>query len=145
MPALYPGSEHYHTELCIVGSGGRYRLYSACSVYQYKRAESPQWTAAVQNPKNRPLRAKVLQNLLSFLSMNEIKSLIIDFWHATNSMPVFFTDEVTMEEVGQNPQLRAVEVIIIVVVLIMWAGESDLLLSACRTFRLTANITIMDG
>ncbi len=60
-------------------------------------------------------------------------------------MPVFFTDEVTMEEVGQNPQLRAVEVIIIVVVLIMWAGESDLLLSACRTFRLTANITLMDG
>ncbi|KAA0718320.1 Fibronectin type III domain-containing protein 5 [Triplophysa tibetana] len=31
-------------------------------------------------------------------------------------------DEVTMEEVEQNAQLRAVELIIIVVVLIMWAG-----------------------
>lgn len=40
-------------------------------------------------------------------------------------MTVFFTDEVTMEEVGQNAQLRAGEIIIIVVVLIMWAGESE--------------------
>lgn len=32
-------------------------------------------------------------------------------------------DEVTMEEVGQSNQLRAGELIIIVVVLIMWAGE----------------------
>lgn len=32
-------------------------------------------------------------------------------------------DEVTMEEVGQSSQLRAGELIIIVVVLIMWAGE----------------------
>lgn len=32
-------------------------------------------------------------------------------------------DEVTMEEVGQTTQLRAGELIIIVVVLIMWAGE----------------------
>lgn len=32
-------------------------------------------------------------------------------------------DEVTMEEVGQTNQLRAGELIIIVVVLIMWAGE----------------------
>lgn len=32
-------------------------------------------------------------------------------------------DEVTMEEVGQTAQLRAGELIIIVVVLIMWAGE----------------------
>ncbi|TNN38199.1 Fibronectin type III domain-containing protein 5 [Liparis tanakae] len=31
-------------------------------------------------------------------------------------------DEVTMEEVGQDAQLRAGELIIIVVVLIMWAG-----------------------
>jgi len=36
---------------------------------------------------------------------------------------VFLPDEVTMEEVGQNAQLRAGEIIIIVVVLIMWAGE----------------------
>lgn len=34
------------------------------------------------------------------------------------------TDEVTMEEVGQTTQLRAGELIIIVVVLIMWAGRS---------------------
>ena len=33
-------------------------------------------------------------------------------------------DEVTMEEVGQSAQLRAGELIIIVVVLIMWAGET---------------------
>lgn len=33
------------------------------------------------------------------------------------------TDEVTMEEVGQAAQLRAGELIIIVVVLIMWAGN----------------------
>lgn len=33
------------------------------------------------------------------------------------------SDEVTMEEVGQSTQLRAGELIIIVVVLIMWAGE----------------------
>lgn len=32
-------------------------------------------------------------------------------------------DEVTMEEVGQAAQLRAGELIIIVVVLIMWAGN----------------------
>lgn len=31
-------------------------------------------------------------------------------------------DEVTMEEVGQAAQLRAGELIIIVVVLVMWAG-----------------------
>ena len=35
-------------------------------------------------------------------------------------------DEVTMEEVGQSAQLRAGELIIIVVVLIMWAGETVL-------------------
>lgn len=33
------------------------------------------------------------------------------------------SDEVTMEEVDQTTQLRAGELIIIVVVLIMWAGE----------------------
>ena len=33
------------------------------------------------------------------------------------------TDEVKMEGVGQTAQLRAGELIIIVVVLIMWAGE----------------------
>lgn len=33
------------------------------------------------------------------------------------------SDEVTMEEVGQAAQLRAGELIIIVVVLIMWAGN----------------------
>ncbi|KAK1893801.1 Fibronectin type III domain containing protein 5 [Dissostichus eleginoides] len=33
-------------------------------------------------------------------------------------------DEVTMEEVGQSTQMRAGELIIIVVVLIMWAGPS---------------------
>lgn len=32
-------------------------------------------------------------------------------------------DEVTMEEVGQSTQLRAGELIIIVVVLVMWAGK----------------------
>lgn len=35
-------------------------------------------------------------------------------------------DEVTMEEVGQAAQLRAGELIIIVVVLIMWAGNIPL-------------------
>ncbi len=35
------------------------------------------------------------------------------------------SDEVTMEEVGQTTQLRAGELIIIVVVLIMWAGEDE--------------------
>lgn len=34
-------------------------------------------------------------------------------------------DEVTMEEVGQSSQLRAGELIIIVVVLVMWAGEGE--------------------
>lgn len=34
------------------------------------------------------------------------------------------TDEVTMEEVGQAAQLRAGELIIIVVVLVMWAGKN---------------------
>lgn len=36
---------------------------------------------------------------------------------------VFSADEVTMEEVGQDAQLRAGELIIIVVVLVMWAGN----------------------
>lgn len=36
---------------------------------------------------------------------------------------VHASDEVTMEEVGQAAQLRAGELIIIVVVLIMWAGN----------------------
>ncbi|XP_026108741.1 fibronectin type III domain-containing protein 5-like [Carassius auratus] len=40
-------------------------------------------------------------------------------------------DEVTMEEVGQNAQLRAVELVIIVVVLIMWAGVIALF---CRQY-----------
>lgn len=35
-------------------------------------------------------------------------------------------DEVTMEEVGQASQLRAGELIIIVVVLVMWAGKKNL-------------------
>lgn len=39
------------------------------------------------------------------------------------------SDEVTMEEVGQTTQLRAGELIIIVVVLIMWAGEDKLFFS----------------
>lgn len=37
-------------------------------------------------------------------------------------MCVSAPDEVTMEEVGQAAQLRAGELIIIVVVLVMWAG-----------------------
>lgn len=41
------------------------------------------------------------------------------------------TDEVTMEEVGQANQLRAGEIIIIVVVLIMWAGVIALF---CRQY-----------
>uniref|UniRef100_A0A3B4F9C1 Fibronectin type III domain containing 5 n=1 Tax=Pundamilia nyererei TaxID=303518 RepID=A0A3B4F9C1_9CICH len=40
-------------------------------------------------------------------------------------------DEVTMEEVGQTTQLRAGELIIIVVVLIMWAGVIALF---CRQY-----------
>ncbi|XP_042593448.1 fibronectin type III domain-containing protein 5-like isoform X2 [Cyprinus carpio] len=40
-------------------------------------------------------------------------------------------DEVTMEEVGQNAQLRAGELLIIVVVLIMWAGVIALF---CRQY-----------
>lgn len=36
---------------------------------------------------------------------------------------VLSADEVTMEEVGQDAQLRAGELIIIVVVLVMWAGN----------------------
>ena len=39
---------------------------------------------------------------------------------------VLSPDEVTMEEVGQAAQLRAGELIIIVVVLIMWAGNIPL-------------------
>ncbi|XP_015332288.2 fibronectin type III domain-containing protein 5 [Marmota marmota marmota] len=35
-------------------------------------------------------------------------------------------DEVTMKEMGRNQQLRTGEVLIIVVVLFMWAGESGL-------------------
>lgn len=34
------------------------------------------------------------------------------------------TDEVTMKEMGRSQQLRTGEVLIIVVVLFMWAGES---------------------
>jgi hypothetical protein len=37
---------------------------------------------------------------------------------------LFPTDEVTMKEMGRNQQLRTGEVLIIVVVLFMWAGES---------------------
>lgn len=37
------------------------------------------------------------------------------------------TDEVTMKEMGRNQQLQTGEVLIIVVVLFMWAGESGLL------------------
>ncbi|XP_051506762.1 fibronectin type III domain-containing protein 5 [Myxocyprinus asiaticus] len=40
-------------------------------------------------------------------------------------------DEVTMEEVGQSTQLRAGEIIIIVVVLVMWAGVIALF---CRQY-----------
>lgn len=40
-----------------------------------------------------------------------------------NDIVLTSSDEVTMEEVGQTTQLRAGELIIIVVVLIMWAGE----------------------
>lgn len=49
---------------------------------------------------------------------------------------VLSPDEVTMEEVGQAAQLRAGELIIIVVVLIMWAGNIPL---QQRTF-ITADI-----
>lgn len=38
----------------------------------------------------------------------------------------FSIDEVTMKEMGRNQQLRTGEVLIIVVVLFMWAGESGL-------------------
>lgn len=41
-----------------------------------------------------------------------------------------------MEEVGQAAQLRAGELIIIVVVLIMWAGNRPS--SHCRTYRMKA-------
>lgn len=40
------------------------------------------------------------------------------------------SDEVTMKEMGRNQQLRTGEVLIIVVVLFMWAGEFPILLSA---------------
>lgn len=42
-----------------------------------------------------------------------------------------------MEEVGQAAQLRAGELIIIVVVLIMWAGNGPSS-SHCRTYRIKA-------
>lgn len=42
-----------------------------------------------------------------------------------------------MEEVGQAAQLRAGELIIIVVVLIMWAGNGSSS-SHCRTYRIKA-------
>lgn len=47
-------------------------------------------------------------------------------WHfVVDSKRVYVPgpDEVTMEEVGQAAQLRAGELIIIVVVLVMWAGN----------------------
>lgn len=49
-------------------------------------------------------------------------------WHFADSECVCVPspDEVTMEEVGQAAQLRAGELIIIVVVLIMWAGNVPL-------------------
>lgn len=49
------------------------------------------------------------------------KSLNSGILHFTSALTS--PDEVTMEEVGQSSQLRAGELIIIVVVLIMWAGE----------------------
>lgn len=53
-----------------------------------------------------------------------ISTGICVFWNTlTNVCLSTTTDEVTMEEVGQTTQLRAGELIIIVVVLIMWAGE----------------------
>lgn len=42
-------------------------------------------------------------------------------------------DEVMMEEFGQAAQLRAGELIIIVVVLIMWAGNTPLQHHTCIT------------
>lgn len=48
---------------------------------------------------------------------------------------VHASDEVTMEEVGQAAQLRAGELIIIVVVLIMWAGNGPSSSPHCRTYR----------
>ncbi len=49
-------------------------------------------------------------------------------------------DEVTMEEVGQTTQLRAGELIIIVVVLIMWAGENKNV-SQTHTLHHSTNLT----
>lgn len=42
-------------------------------------------------------------------------------------------DEVTMKEMGRNQQLRTGEVLIIIVVLFMWAGESGLQGLLCLT------------
>lgn len=48
-------------------------------------------------------------------------------------MCVLSPDEVMMEEFGQTAQLRAGELIIIVVVLIMWAGNTPLQHHTCIT------------
>ena len=44
--------------------------------------------------------------------------------HHSDHLPISPTDEVMMEEVDQTAQLRAGELIIIVVVLVMWAGKA---------------------
>lgn len=46
-----------------------------------------------------------------------------------------------MEEVEQNPQLRAGELIIIVVVLVMWAGE--IIMTSLRFHRMISGLKYM--
>ncbi|KAI1895103.1 hypothetical protein AGOR_G00102850 [Albula goreensis] len=100
--ALHPGSEHHHTLLCIMGFGGGTDYIVHV---QYLSMSGP-------SPPSEPLHFRTLKEADQQVSKSK--------------------DEVTMEEVGQTQtQLRAGELIIIVVVLIMWAGVIALF---CRQY-----------
>lgn len=69
-------------------------------------------------PKNYRWHLAVLWDVFS-----EIHYRLRSFYLSLHKIVCVLPDEVTMKEVGQAAQLRAGELIIIVVVLIMWAGK----------------------
>ncbi|KAF7686319.1 hypothetical protein HF521_015681 [Silurus meridionalis] len=99
--ALHPRSQHYHSLLCIMG-------FEADTEYiVHVQSISMSGTSPPSDP-------------VLFRTPKESEKM------ASKS-----PDEVTMKEVGQAAQLRAGELIIIVVVLIMWAGVIALF---CRQY-----------
>ncbi|XP_010778673.1 fibronectin type III domain-containing protein 5-like [Notothenia coriiceps] len=103
-------------------TAGDFARLNLSPVIKLSEAEQRDMTVIPNGSYNLHLKTSFREVAISLSLSGTINHSILRDTLLTLSVFVFSPDEVTMEEVGQDAQLRAGELIIIVVVLIMWAG-----------------------